>query len=229
MAWLIGCEESGGVRDAVIARGIPAVSCDLKPTRKPGPHIQGDVIEAIGAQSWEGLIAFPDCTYLTCSAEWAYTDGPYHMKLKPGTLTGQARRDARERAIAFALTLWYSFDRVVIENPVGVLSRVLGKPQVVHPYMFGDDASKATCFWIKGLPPLQVPPRSEWVPPRLIEYRGKVVKRWGNQAPCGAPSAPPGPDRARDRAVTYPGIAKALAALLPYPSAPPGRLAFLPG
>lgn len=211
LPWLIGCEESGTVRDALIARGIPAVSCDLKPSRKPGPHIQGDLIEAMRSREWAGLIAFPDCTYLTNSAAWAYTDGPYHMRLKPGTLTGQARRYARTQAIDFACTLWDAFDQVILENPVGVLSSFLGKPQVVQPYMFGDDASKATCFWIKGLPPIAIPPRSEWVPPRVIEYRGKLVKRWGNQAPCGAPSAPPSPDRARDRAVTWPGIAAALA------------------
>ena len=209
--WLIGCEESGTVRDALLARGIPAISCDLKPTRRPGPHIQGDLIAASRSREWAGLIAFPDCTYLTNSAAWAYGDGPYHMKLKPGTLTGQARRYARTQAIDFACALWDAFDRVILENPVGVLSAFLGRPQMVQPYMFGDDASKATCFWTKGLPPIAIPPREQWVHPRVIEYRGKMVRRWGNQAPCGAPSAPPGPDRARDRAVTYPGIAAALA------------------
>jgi len=196
VTWLVGCEESGSVRSALMARGVDAMSCDLKPTRSPGPHIQGDVMDAIASRKWAGLIAFPDCTYLTCSAEWAYGPGPYHMRLKPGTLTGDARMKAREEAVRFVLRLWAAFDRVVIENPVGVLSHHLGRPQVVQPYMFGDDASKATCFWIKGLPPLAIPPKSEWHPPRMVQYRGRMVARWGNQSPCGAPSAPPGPNRA---------------------------------
>lgn len=205
--WLIGCEESGAVRDALLARGIDAVSCDLKPTRSPGPHIKGDVLRAIEQGSWAGLIAFPDCTYLTCSAEWAYGPGPYHMAVKTDTLTGDARKAARDDAIRFALILWNAFDRVIIENPVGVLSRHLGKPQVVQPYMFGDDASKATCFWIKGMPPLAIPPRAAWFPPRMVN--GKP--RWGNQTDGGQNRLSPGPDRARDRAATYPGIAAALA------------------
>lgn len=93
--WLIGCEESGKVRDAMLAHGIPAVSCDLLPSRSDrGEHLQMDLIEALRLRPWGGLIAFPTCTYLTCSAEWAYGDGPYHQKLKPDTLTGADRRKA---------------------------------------------------------------------------------------------------------------------------------------
>lgn len=205
--WLIGCEESGRVRDALRARGIDATSCDLKPTRSPGPHIQGDVLAAIGLTAWRGGIFFPDCTYLTCSAEWAYGSGPYHMKLKPGTLTGSERGAARSRAIVFALSLWNSMDRVIIENPIGVLSAHLGRPQVIQPYMFGDDASKATCIWIKGMPLLEIPDRSSWFPARMVN--GKP--RWGNQTDGGQNKLSPGPNRARDRAETYPGIAAALA------------------
>ena len=85
------CECSGVVRDAFLALGHDAVSCDLKPTRRPGPHRQGDV----WTFDWTGfdlLICHPDCTYLTCSAEWAYGDGPYHQKVKPGTLVGAASK-----------------------------------------------------------------------------------------------------------------------------------------
>jgi hypothetical protein len=205
--WLVGCEESGRVRDALIARGIPACSCDLLPSRSDGPHIQGDIMASLYLPGWAGGIFFPDCTYLTCSAEWAYGPGPYHMNLKPGTLTGEARRAARICAVDFALSLWNSMDRVIIENPVGVLSRHLGKPQVVQPYMFGDDASKATCLWIKGMPPLEIPDRSRWFPPRMVN--GKP--RWGNQTDGGQNKLSPGPNRARDRSETYHGIAAALA------------------
>lgn len=205
--WLVGCEESGKVRDALLVRGIPAASCDLVPTRSTGPHIQGDVLDAIGRPWWTGGVFFPDCTYLTCSAEWAYGPGPYHMKLKPETLVGDASITARRQAIAFAKTLWNAFDRVIIENPVGVLSAHLGKPQVIQPYMFGDDASKATCLWIKGMPPLEIPDRSLWYPPRMVN--GKP--RWGNQTDGGQNKLSPSPNRARDRSETYPGIAAALA------------------
>lgn len=212
--WLCGCEESGTVRDALLARGIPAVSCDLKPSLRPGPHIQGDVLDAIASREWAGLIAFPDCTYLTCSAEWAYGPGPYHMKVKPGTLVGPEREAARWDAIEFTQSLWQSMPRVIIENPVGILPQYLGKSQVVQPYMFGDDASKATCLWIKGLPPVEIPPPDVWHPGRLVEWprgSGKMVRRWSNQTDGGQNRLPPGPNRARDRAVTYPGIAAALA------------------
>ncbi len=132
------------------------------------------------------------------------------MKLKPGTLTGEKRRHARTRAIDFACTLWDAHERVILENPIGVLSGFLGRPQVVQPYMFGDDASKATCLWIKGLPQISIPPRSEWFPPRMVNGR----PRWGNQTDSGQNKLPPGKDRARDRSATYPGIAAAIAQLV---------------
>ena len=207
--WLIGCEESGTVRDAFLARGIPAVSCDLLPSRSGrGEHLQCDIFEALASRQWRGLIAFPTCTYLTCSAEWAYGDGPYHQKVKPGTLTGAARREARRDAVTFVERLWNcGMDRVVIENPVGVLSRVLGRPPTYQPYEFGDDASKRTCFWVRGLRPLMPLPRYAWAEPRMVN--GKP--RWGNQTDNGQNRLSPGEDRARDRSVTYPGIAAAMA------------------
>ena len=206
MTWLVGCEESGAVRDAMLARGIPAVSCDLLPSRSDrGEHLQCDIFEALADRPWRGLIAFPTCTYLTCSAEWAYGDGPYHQKVKPDTLVGLARREARSKAIDFALSLWNcSLDRVVIENPVGVLSRYLGKPQTIQPYQFGDDASKRTCLWTRGLPRLEP---TSYVEPLWLG--GKP--RWANQTASGQNRLSPGDHRARDRSVTYPGIAAAMA------------------
>jgi len=209
LPWLIGCEESGTVRDAMLARGIPAVSCDLRPSRSDrGEHLQCDIFDALALREWRGLIVFPTCTYLTCSAEWAYGDGPYHQKVKPTTLVGADRRAAREAAIAFVLRLWNcGLDMVAIENPVGVLSRVLSKPQVIQPHQFGDDASKATCLWVKGLPPLVPLPRHQWAKPRMVNGR----PRWANQTNNGQNRLPPGENRARDRSVTYPGIAAAMA------------------
>ena len=215
--WLIGCEESGAVRDAMLARGVPAVSCDLLPGRSGRcEHLQMDIFEALALREWHGLIAFPPCTYLTCSAEWAYKDADfyrypgvgYHQRLKPDTLSGEARRQARIEALDFVKRLWAcGLRRVVIENPVGVLSRVLGPPQVIQPYQFGEDASKGTCLWIKGLPQLVCLPYRLWAPPRMVNDK----PRWGNQTNNGQNRLSPGDDRARDRSVTYPGVADAMA------------------
>jgi len=207
MPWLIGCEESGAVRDAMLARGIHAVSCDLCPSRSDrGEHLQMDIFDALSMRAWRGLIAFPPCTYLTCSAEWAYADGPYHQSVRPGTLVGADRRDARECAIRFVQRLWEcGLDRVAIENPVGALSRVIGKPnQIIQPYNFGDDASKRTCLWLRGLPKLRP---TGWVEPRIVNG----APRWGNQTDGGHNKLSPGDNRSRDRSVTWPGIASAMA------------------
>ena len=74
----------------------------MLPTLAPGPHYQGDVREVLGL-GWDLVIAHPDCTYLTNSAAWAYGDGPYHQKVKPGTLTGGARREARGARECFGI------------------------------------------------------------------------------------------------------------------------------
>lgn len=214
LPYLIGCEESGTVRDAMLDCGIPAVSCDLLPSRSDrGEHIQGDIFAALASRQWAGLIAFPTCTdltctYLTCSAEWAYGDGPYHQTIKDGTLVGSQRRAARQQAINLVLRLWECrLERITIKNPVGVLSRHIGRPQVIQPYQFGDDASKATCIWTRGFPALVIPPRETWFPPRLINER----PRWGNQTDSGQNKLSPGPNRQRDRSKTFPGIAAAMA------------------
>lgn len=206
MRVLVGMEFSGRVRDAFLAAGHDAMSCDLLPTEVPGPHHQGDVFDIVG-DGWDLAIFHPDCTYLTCSAEWAYGDGPYHQKLKPETLVGAARREAREAAVAqFLRIMALPIDRIVAENPVGVLSSRYRRPdQVVHPHWFGDDASKATCLWLKGVPPLAATCRVE---PRMVGGR----PRWGNQTDGGQNRLSPGPDRWKDRARTYPGLAAAMAA-----------------
>lgn len=202
---LIGCEFSGTVRDAFAARGYEAVSCDLLPSTSRGNHIQGDVLEILD-DGWDLAIFHPPCTYLTCSAEWAYGDGPYHMKVKPGTLVGAERRRARAEAVAFFRKLYDSpILRVALENPRGHLSSAFRKPdQTIQPHQFGDDASKATCLWLRGLPPLTP---TKHVPPRLVQGR----PRWANQTDGGQNKLPPSEDRWALRSVTYPGIAAAMA------------------
>lgn len=211
---LIGCEHSGAIRDAMIARGVRALSCDLLPSDVPGPHYQGDLRDLLG-HSWPLLIAHPDCTYLTGAAAWALKDPDfarypgvgYHQRVKPGTLTGEARRHARYAAGAFAAAIWNSAaERVAIENPRGGLSAFIvgGDLQEIQPHQFGDDASKATVFRTRGLPML-IPTQN--VPPRMVN--GKP--RWANQTDAGQNRLSPSPDRWKERSRTYPGIATAIA------------------
>lgn len=207
---LVACEYSGVVRDAFIALGHTAMSCDLLPSDRPGPHYQGDVRDLLLPDSWDLMIAHPDCTYLTCSAEWAYGDGPYHQKVKPETLVGAARRAARLEALDFfrlleAVPIPYK----AIENPaVSAINTQIRKPdQTIHPHQFGHDASKITGLWLQALPSL-VPTCN--VPGRLVEWNGKMVERWGNQTDSGQNKLTPSPDRWKERARTYQGWADAM-------------------
>lgn len=206
MRVLLGCESSGVVRRAFRALGHESWSCDFLPADDGSEfHYQCNVREVVG-MGWDLAIFFPTCTYLTGSAEWAYGDGPYHQKVKTGTLVGLARRQAREEALDFVKFLWgLPIPKIAIENPVGCLSTRFRKPsQIIHPWMFGDDASKATCLWLKGLP-LLAPTLT--VEPRIVDGKN----RWGNQTDSGQNRLPPTEDRWKIRSQTYPGIAKAMA------------------
>ncbi len=174
MRVLVACECSGVVRDAFRRLGHDAWSCDLKPSETGGPHIQGDVRAVLG-RGWDMMIAHPECTYLTIAAEWAYKDADfarypdvgYHMKLKPGTLTGVARSAARVEALDFVrLLLGCPIPLIALENPVGVVSTEVRPPnQTIQPWMFGEDASKGTCLWLKGLDllrPTKIIPPAGW-------------------------------------------------------------------
>lgn len=212
MRVLVACEFSGIVRDAFIERGHDAMSCDLLPTERPGPHYQGDVLDIIN-DGWDMMIAHPPCTYLTNSAEWAYKDGPYHQTVKPETLVGQARREAREKALEFVRDLLNApIKRKCIENPVGqISSRIFWyiggedgparwevfprrlttggiQPHIIQPWMFGEDASKATCLYTVNLPKLKP---TEIIAPRIVN--GK--KRWSNQTDGGQNILAPSSDR----------------------------------
>lgn len=213
---LIACESSGVVRRAFAARGWDAWSCDLLPAADGHPnHIQGDALAAARSRPWDMMIAHPPCTYLTGSAAWAFGDGPYHQQVKPGTLVGQARRAARDEAVAFARALWeMPIPRIAMENPVGHLSSVLGKPaQIIQPNWFGHDASKKTCLWLKNLPVLKP---TALVPGRIVSYNGKRVERWANQTDSGQNRLSPSSDRWQVRSETYEGVAKAMAKFYTY-------------
>jgi hypothetical protein len=193
MRVLIACEYSGTVRDAFIAAGHDAMSCDLLPTDKPGPHYQGDIFDVIG-DGWDLMIAHPPCTYL-CSS------GLHWNKRRP------ERAAQTEAALAFVAALLAApIDRIALENPIGCIgSRIRKADQTVQPWQFGHDASKATCLWLKNLVPLMP---TQTVAPRLIDGR----KRWGNQTDSGQNKLPPSADRWKIRSETYQGIADAMAA-----------------
>jgi len=138
---LVACESSGVVRDAFRARGHDAWSCDLLPTERPGPHIQGDVLEVL-KDGWDLMIAHPPCTYLSrAGARW---------------WGGDNREWAALEAAQLVRALWEApIPRVAIENPVGMLWQIWRKPdQAIEPWMFGDPYTKKTCLWLRGLPPL---------------------------------------------------------------------------
>lgn len=213
---LVGFESSGVMRRAFRALGIDAYSCDLLPSKDDSPfHIQCNVFEILD-EGWDGGIFHPSCTFLTCAAEWAYNDPDfkrypnvgYHQKVKPGTLTGAARREAREQAILDVKRLLACrIPLKGVENPRGVLSSRIRKPnQTVQPYDFGDDASKATCFWLEDFPELNPPPELRY-PGRMVEWNGKLVERWSNQTDSGQNNLTPGDDRWQKRSETYPGLA----------------------
>jgi len=213
MRVLIGCEYSGRVRDAFIAGGHEAVSCDLLPTEKPGPHYQGDVFDVIG-DGWDLAIFHPPCTYLTSAGLHWNTRRPERAALTTEAL------DFVRRLLAAPIA------KIALENPIGCISSQIRKPdQIVQPYEFGEDASKATCFWLKGLPPLRP---TSFYEPRLVccgltvpnddKYgcancggEKVAVLRWGNQTDSGQNKLGPSVDRWKLRSTTYQGIADAMA------------------
>lgn len=142
MRVLIACEFSGRVRDAFIRRGHDAWSCDLLPSEREGPHIQGDVLAVLG-DAWDLVIAHPPCTHLAVSgARWF----------------AAKRADGRQAAaVEFVRRIMdIHAGPLCIENPVSILSTEIGRPtQVIQPWMFGHGETKATCLWLRGLEPLR--------------------------------------------------------------------------
>jgi site-specific DNA-cytosine methylase len=174
---LVACEYSGIVRDAFRARGHDALSCDLLPTEKPGPHYQGDVRDILG-DGWDLLIGHPPCTHLAVS-------GARHFHRK--------QKEQAESLEFVRLLLWAPVPMIAIENPVSVISSAIRPPdQVIQPWWFGHGETKATCLWLKNLPPLR--------PTNIVEGRVARVHRM-----------PPGPDRWKERSRTMGGVAAAMA------------------
>lgn len=188
MRVLVACEFSGRVRDAFRALGHDAWSCDLLPSEAPGPHLQGDVLSVLD-QGWDLMIAHPPCTDLAVS-------GARYWKAK--------QADGRQqRSVGFFTALAdAAVPRIAIENPIGLMSTRWRKPdQVIQPWWFGEDASKATCLWLKGLPLLKP----------TNKLPGDARTRRANQTPSGQNKLGPSPDRWKERSRTYLGIARAMA------------------
>lgn len=178
----IAGEFSGIVRDAFLARGHYAMSCDYRQTERPGPHYVGSWFDLEPQQHrrWDLMIAHPDCTFMVVSgARW---------------MAIEWREEAQLAALHTVKALMkFPIDKIAIENPVGKLSSLWrGPSQIIQPYQFGDPFKKTTCLWLKNLPPL--------VPTNDLGD--------GEQA-CW--KEPPGPERKKNRARTYQGIANAMA------------------
>ncbi len=185
MRVLVACEYSGTVRDAFLAAGHDAMSCDLLPTEAPGPHWQGDVL----GWGWDLMIAHPPCTHLAVSgAKWFY------------------RKQAEQaEALDFVrLLLDAPIPRIALENPVSIISSRIRKPdQIIQPYEHGHEETKTTCLWLKGLPLLK-PSNIVGKGARHVTKSGRSLPEWYN--------LPPSADRWKIRSATFPGIAAAMAA-----------------
>lgn len=198
--WLIGCEFTARIRDAMRALGHDAWSCDKQPCQgDPRWHIQGDVLDVLD-DGWDGAVFHPDCTYMTNAS----VGHLYRLTAKPGVLVGPARWVALFGAAEFFNQLKAApIPKIAIENPIPhKYARALIGPytQLVQPWMFGHTESKATCFWLKGLPEL-VPTNDVRAAMRLLPKREQQRNHY----------LPPTADRWKLRSATYEGIAAAIA------------------
>jgi hypothetical protein len=194
MRVLVACEESQAVTKEFRALGHEAYSCDIEPCSGGHPewHLQQDVLPLL-EQDWDMVIAFPPCTHLAVSgAAW------FEQKRKDGR---------QQQGIDFFMHFANcKCPKVVIENPIGIMSKLWRKPeQIIQPWQYGDEFQKSTCLWIKGLPllkPTNIVGKGEFI----THASGKVKPKWFADAYKLQPK-----ERAKARSKTFPGIAKAMA------------------
>lgn len=212
MKVLIACEESQEVCKAFRKLGHRAYSCDIqKPSGgHPEWHILGDALKALNGGiittmdgkshrigKWDLLIAHPSCTYLSNAGARHLWKG--HQLQADRVMLGIQARD-------FFMRFWLAdISMIAVENPIPSKIFVMPKyTQIVQPYEYGHPYSKRTCLWLKGLPKLQptdiVKPTATWCP------SGSYSHKHGEQHKGMFTT-----DRAKNRAKTFPGIAKAMA------------------
>lgn len=197
MKVLVACEESQAVTTELRRLGHEAYSCDLLECSGGHPewHIQEDVLPLING----------NCSFQTMDSIIHFVFGKWdmllafppctHLAVSGAKYFEEKRRDGRQQA---AINFFMQFanadcSKIAIENPVGIMSTYYRKPdEIIQPWQFGHGETKKTCLWLKGLPPL--------VPTDIVNGREQRVWRM-----------PPGPDRAKLRSKTFPGIAKAMA------------------
>ncbi len=189
---LVACEFSGTVRDAFVAKGHDAWSCDILPTERPGNHIQGDVLEILD-NGWDLMIAHPPCTYMANSgARWLFEKEGRWQQLDDATVFFRKLLDA-------------DIPKIAVENPLPhkwATERIKEKySQKVQPWYFGDKQKKTTCLWLKNLPPL-MSTAIEYPPNPNTEEAKEWEAIWRE---------PPGPDQAKNRSKTFQGLADAMA------------------
>lgn len=198
---IVACEESQTVTMALRKQGHEAFSCDILPTsgKYPQWHIRGDVLKHLD-KGWDMMIAFPPCTFLAVSGN-AWMHDPERQK-------------ERRKALVFVRKLMEApIDKIAIENPVGVISSNIRKPdQIIQPYFFGDNAKKTTCLWLKNLPLLKP---TKILDESRLEYKrwfDKKSRRWKRQPLWyyNARGLNDG-ERRRVRSKTFSGIADAMA------------------
>jgi len=186
---LVACEESQVVTSELRKLGHDSYSCDIQETsgERQDWHIQGDVIPLL-EDNWDMVIAFPPCTHLAVSgAAW------FEEKRKDGR-----QQDGIDFFMEF--TDLPHIQKVAIENPIGIMSKIYCEPtQIIQPWMFGHMEQKATCLWLKGLPPLKT---TDIVYDEMMKLPDNERQR--------IHYLPPGPDRAKERSKTFSGIAKAM-------------------
>lgn len=173
---LVACEYSATVREAFRRQGFDAVSCDLLDTEIPGPHYRGSVLEILN-DGWDLMIAHPPCTHLAVSgARWF-----------------KEKAAEQADALEFVRRLMNApIPKIALENPISIISSKIRKPdQVIQPWQFGHGETKATCFWLKGLPKLK--------PTNVVDGREARIHKM-----------PPSADRWKERSRTYPGVAEAM-------------------
>jgi len=200
-SFLVCCESSGVVREAMRAKGIDAYSCDILPADDNSPyHIQADCRKVMLDFNWTGFGLHPDCTYLSVAGiHW-------NNRGRGWDKTNAALTFVKELIKLAGDKFWY------LENPVSIISTHIRKPdQTIQPYNFGEDASKRTCLWLNRLP-LLIPTERIFGRVCYNDDNGKAIERFSNQTDSGQNKLTPSKDRWKIRSRTYKGIAKAMAA-----------------